>query len=142
MSHEAVIRALLSKRMDDLAPSMFSLLTERSGSRKQTPMLTATLFCAKVVSKSCNAVHAQLRYILESSRASKLFPKKETQGVTVIALGQDHFPAFFVPDSGCAASQRCDTVDECAALIRGFLVPLPPFSKDKKKAADDLRVMR
>jgi hypothetical protein len=41
----------------------------------------------------------------------------ETQGVAVVALGTDEFPAFFTPASGCAAPLRVDTPAQVAQMI-------------------------
>lgn len=41
----------------------------------------------------------------------------ETQGVNVVSYKQENFPAFFVKDSGCKASQKCNTTSEIADLI-------------------------
>jgi pseudouridine-5'-phosphate glycosidase len=40
-----------------------------------------------------------------------------TQGVAVVALGTNEFPAFFTPASGCAAPLRVDTPAQCAQMI-------------------------
>ncbi len=60
----------------------------------------------------------------------------ETQGVAVVALGTNEFPAFFTPASGCAAPLRVDTPAQCAQMIDAahrlrldsgmvFAVPIP-----------------
>ena len=41
----------------------------------------------------------------------------ETEGVPVATLGQDNFPAFFSPDSGCRAPLRMDSSEAAARLI-------------------------
>lgn len=40
----------------------------------------------------------------------------ETQGVPVVALAADEFPAFFTPHSGCAAPLRVETPEQMAAV--------------------------
>jgi pseudouridine-5'-phosphate glycosidase len=42
----------------------------------------------------------------------------ETQGVSVISLGADEFPAFFTRHSGCKAPMRLETPEEIAKLIQ------------------------
>lgn len=42
----------------------------------------------------------------------------ETQGVPVITVGSDQFPAFFTRDSGLAAPARADTVSELTDILR------------------------
>lgn len=41
----------------------------------------------------------------------------ETQGVAVLALGADEFPAFFTRRSGCPAPTRVETAHEAAAVV-------------------------
>ena len=41
----------------------------------------------------------------------------ETQGVAVLALGTDDFPAFFTRRSGCPAPTRVETAHEAAAVV-------------------------
>jgi pseudouridine-5'-phosphate glycosidase/sugar/nucleoside kinase (ribokinase family) len=41
----------------------------------------------------------------------------ETQGVAVLALGTDEFPAFFTRRSGCPAPTRVETAHEAAAVV-------------------------
>merc|ERR1719454_2843858 len=41
----------------------------------------------------------------------------ETQGVVVIGLRTDTFPAFFTPSSGLAVPTKCETESEVAAII-------------------------
>ena len=41
----------------------------------------------------------------------------ETQGVNVVGYGTSEFPAFFTPHSGCQASCRIDTPEDCAKMI-------------------------
>jgi pseudouridine-5'-phosphate glycosidase len=41
----------------------------------------------------------------------------ETQGVPVVAYGQDEFPAFYIQKSGFTAPLRLDTPDEFAKMI-------------------------
>lgn len=45
----------------------------------------------------------------------------ETQGVPVISLGQDNFPAFFTPDSGIPAAIRLDSAESVARCIASHL---------------------
>jgi pseudouridylate synthase len=42
----------------------------------------------------------------------------ETQGVPVVGFGTDEFPAFYSRSSGHRLTQRCDSADEVAALMR------------------------
>ena len=58
----------------------------------------------------------------------------ETQGVAVLALGTDEFPAFFTRRSGCPAPTRVETAHEAAAVVHassilglksGLLVAVP-----------------
>jgi pseudouridine-5'-phosphate glycosidase len=62
----------------------------------------------------------------------------ETQGVSVVALGTNEFPAFFTPHSGCEAPLRVNSPSECAQMIDAaqrlrldngmvIAVPIPPL---------------
>ena len=42
----------------------------------------------------------------------------ETMGVPVVSYGSDDFPDFFTRSSGCRSVFRCDTPDECAAMVK------------------------
>lgn len=42
----------------------------------------------------------------------------ETLGVTVLGYGTDHFPGFYVTDSGCPVPARVDSPAEVAAVMR------------------------
>lgn len=67
----------------------------------------------------------------------------ETMGVPVVSYGSDDFPDFFTRSSGCKSVFRCDTPDDCAAMVNSqfnelglqtgmiFAVPIP-----EDKAAD------
>ena len=66
----------------------------------------------------------------------------ETMGVPVVSYGCDDFPDFFTRSSGCRSVFRCDTPEECAAMVKSqaelgletgmiFAVPIP-----EDKAAD------
>ena len=63
-------------------------------------------------------------------------------GVPVVSYGSDDFPDFFTRSSGCQSVFRCDTPEECAAMVNSqeelglqtgmiFAVPIP-----EDKAAD------
>jgi pseudouridylate synthase len=45
----------------------------------------------------------------------------ETQGVPVVTLGQDGFPAFYTPDSGVRSPERADSPDAVAAILHAGL---------------------
>ena len=42
----------------------------------------------------------------------------ETMGVPVVSYGSDDFPDFFTRSSGCRSVFRCDTPQECAAMVK------------------------
>ena len=76
-------------------------------------------------------VSAGVKSILDIPRTLEYL---ETQGVAVLALGADEFPAFFSRTSGCAAPLRVDSAAEAAAvaaaqrrlgLASGMLVGVP-----------------
>eukprot|EP01012_Entosiphon_sulcatum_P024578 TRINITY_DN2974_c0_g1_i1.p1 TRINITY_DN2974_c0_g1~~TRINITY_DN2974_c0_g1_i1.p1 ORF type:complete len:324 (+),score=45.18 TRINITY_DN2974_c0_g1_i1:45-1016(+) len=59
-------------------------------------------------------VSAGIKSILD---IPKTLEALETQGVPVVTLGSDEFPAFFTATSGCPTPTRLDTPAECARLI-------------------------
>lgn len=62
----------------------------------------------------------------------------ETQGVPVVGFGTDHFPAFYLADSGFDVDARVDTPEEAARIIsahralggQGLLIANPIPSRD------------
>src|SRR4029450_92076 len=69
----------------------------------------------------------------------------ETEGVPVIGVGTDEFPAFFSRESGLAVPHRVDTVAELAAVVAahralglpgGILVANPIPAADAVPAAE------
>lgn len=82
----------------------------------------------------------------------------ETQGVPVVTLGADEFPAFFTPHSGCRSPLRRDTPAEVAAIVHAsgrlglasgaiVAVPVPaaeaaaaePVERATRQALDEAR---
>jgi len=75
----------------------------------------------------------------------------ETMGVPVTSYGTDYFPDFFTSNSGLKTEFRCDTPEECAAMIHAqraiglttgmiFANPVPKDKEadpEKVKAAID-----
>lgn len=59
-------------------------------------------------------VCAGVKSILDIRRTLEVL---ETQGVAVVALGTDEFPAFFTRSSGCASPLRADSAAQVAALL-------------------------
>lgn len=70
----------------------------------------------------------------------------ETMGVPVVTYCSDDFPDFFTRKSGLPAVFRCDTPEECAAMIHSqetlkldtgilFTVPIP-----EDKEADSVKM--
>jgi pseudouridine-5'-phosphate glycosidase len=85
-------------------------------------------------------VSAGVKSLLDIGRTLEVL---ETQGVSVVALGTDEFPAFFSRHSGHPAPLRLDTPEQCARLIdanerlhvgSGMLVAVPIPEADE--AAD------
>lgn len=78
-------------------------------------------------------VCAGVKSILDIPRTLEVL---ETQGVPVLAYGQDDFPAFFARSSGCRAPGRVDSPAEAAAVVDASTrlglgglvvgVPIPP----------------
>lgn len=71
----------------------------------------------------------------------------ETMGVPVVTYQSDDFPDFFTRKSGLPTVFRCDTPEECAAMIRSqedlqlntgilFTVPIP---KDKEADSEKIK---
>ena len=68
----------------------------------------------------------------------------ETQGVPVVTLGSDEFPAFFTRHSGCKSLMRVDTPEECASIfyestklgLKGMIVAVPISEADEADAKD------
>ncbi|XXQ31798.1 Carbohydrate kinase PfkB domain-containing protein [Plasmodiophora brassicae] len=60
-------------------------------------------------------VCAGVKSILDIGRTLEFL---ETEGVPVVTLGADEFPAFFTANSGFKTPMRLDTVQQCANLIR------------------------
>ena len=58
-------------------------------------------------------VSAGAKSILDIERTLEFL---ETQGVAVMALGADEFPAFFTRSSGCRSPARVDSPEEAAAV--------------------------
>ena len=59
-------------------------------------------------------VCAGVKSILDIPRTLEVL---ETQGVAVVALGTDEFPAFFTRSSGCASPLRVDSTEQVASLL-------------------------
>jgi pseudouridine-5'-phosphate glycosidase len=60
-------------------------------------------------------VSAGVKSILDIGRTLEYL---ETLGVPVAAFGQDHFPAFYSPDSGFNAPLRIDSAAEAARMLK------------------------
>jgi pseudouridine-5'-phosphate glycosidase len=67
----------------------------------------------------------------------------ETQGVAVVAMGVDDFPAFYTRQSGCQAPLRVETPEEAAAIMNaneqlqlhsGMLLGVPIPEADEAEA--------
>jgi len=84
-------------------------------------------------------VCAGVKSILDIPRTLEVL---ETQGVGVVCLGADEFPAFFTRRSGVGAPLRVDSVDEVAAMASaaiamdlgsGMLVAVPVPERDEAR---------
>ena len=84
-------------------------------------------------------VCAGVKSILDIPRTLEVL---ETQGVGVVCLGADEFPAFFTRRSGIGAPLRVDSVDEVAAMASaaiamdlgsGMLVAVPVPERDEAR---------
>jgi len=62
-----------------------------------------------------NVVSAGVKSILDIAKTLEYL---ETMGVPIITYGSDDFPDFFTRESGFKTVFRCDTPDECAAMIQ------------------------
>jgi len=65
-----------------------------------------------------NVVSAGVKSILDIPKTLEYL---ETMGVPVVSYGSDFFPDFFTSSSGLKTEFRCDTAEECAAMIHSQL---------------------
>ena len=89
-------------------------------------------------------ISAGVKSILDIGRTLEFL---ETQGVSVVAYGQDEFPAFYTRESGFVAPLRLDTPDDIAKMMRakwelglhgGAVIgnPIPPEHSMSKSEID------
>lgn len=69
----------------------------------------------------------------------------ETEGVSVVGLDCDEFPAFFTRTSGCKVPIRLNSTEDCAKLIKsnhdlnlksGMLIAVPIPKEQEAKTAN------